>query len=211
MQRIIHQIWVGPYRIPKREQGFMADIQHAHPLHEHRLWTDANLPPMPEAVRATYDMFGRLKDYALQADVLRVHVVYEFGGTYLDLDLENTGGLDALDLDAKAGFFCGHWGDDYTIPNTAFGAEKGNAIIGYLRDRIVPTYNWYGPSWMGDTVKKRYDWPRETDHDLLKSRLESENFRYVRWSVFEAKHFRHHGLYSWAPENKARFEQGLVE
>lgn len=196
--------------MPSREKRFTEQVRFLHPTWEYRFWTDKNLPPMPEAIQRTFDMFGKKRDYAFQADVLRVFVVSEYGGVYLDVDLEPRAGLLALALEDKTGFFCRHGDDDFTIPNTAFGASRGSRVIQHLRADIRPDYDWYGPSWMGDTVKRLYGAPREYSHSLLAAQLQSDNTDYVSWSAFHNKHFYHHALYSWCEENRSKLERGLI-
>lgn len=209
MENTIHQIWVGPHKMPSREQRLVSEVAVRH-AGDHRMWTSDNLPLMPGPVRTVYDVFGRNRDYAHQADVLRVFLIYEYGGTYLDVDMEWKGGLDLERLRSRSGFFCYHNPTDFTIPNTAFGAARGNRIMKYLLDAISPNCWWYGPSWMGDTVKAYFNLGREVPQELVAFNLMMEGMDYERWHTFETTRFLHLSLYSWSPENRDRFEKGLM-
>lgn len=209
MQKILHQIWVGPYEMPDREKFFTNEIRENHPDLEYRLWTNDNLPELPENLKAVYDKFGTQKDYAHQADVLRVFLVKEFGGIYLDVDFKLVNGFDRSLFDYE-GFFCYHGGNDWTMPNGIFGGSKDSKIMNFLFEQITPKTGWYGPSWLGDTVKKYFELERETDHSIVDEKLTSINVKYLPFQTLEREMIRHLALYSWGPENKKKFEEGNI-
>ena len=49
--KIIHQIWVGEYRIPKREKNLIEEVKQKHPDFEHILWTNDNIPTLPPVLK----------------------------------------------------------------------------------------------------------------------------------------------------------------
>ena len=209
MEKIINQIWVGPYSLPDREKRFIEEIKIKHPDYEHKLWTEDL--ELPENISKVYEQFRKQKDYAHMADVLRIFIVNRFGGTYLDVDFKYEGGLQNLNLDDKDGFFCNHGGNDYTMPNGVFGLKKGTEIGKFLEESIgIDKGMWYGPSWLGDKVKEFLGLSRETPHQIVKEKLRKINIDYVMFPEFEKKCFRHHALYSWSPENKKNFENGNI-
>lgn len=211
MEKIIHQIWVGPYEMPAREQSFINELKEMNPTWEHKLWTNDNLPPLPENIQTLFDMFEKQKDYAHQADILRVFLLKEYGGLYMDVDFKCSSGFDNSNFDEFDGFFCYHGGNDYTMPNGVFGSSKGSAMINYLTELVnIKNGGWYGPSWLGDSVKKFFDLHREAPHDLVDQKLKEINFKYILFYELENKHIRHHALYSWSPENKRNFESGNI-
>jgi hypothetical protein len=211
MEKIIHQIWVGPYDLPIREKQFIQELKDMNPTWEHKLWTNANLPPLPVNIQVLFDQFEKQKDYAHQADILRVFLLREYGGLYMDVDFKCSVGFDSSDFHKADGFFCYHGGNDYTMPNGVFGSTKGSSIINYLTDLIDATRGgWYGPSWLGDSVKSYFNLDREAPHRIVEEKLNSINFKYVLFYELEAKHIRHHALYSWSPENKRNFENGNI-
>jgi mannosyltransferase OCH1-like enzyme len=211
MEKIIHQIWVGPYDIPVREKSFIENLKNMNPTWEHKLWTNDNLPNLPDNIQEMYDVFERQKDYAHQADILRVFLLKEYGGLYMDVDFKCSEGFDSSKLDEFDGFFCYHGGNDYTMPNGVFGSVKNSPIINYLTDLIdYKSGGWYGPSWLGDSVKKFFNLEREVSHELVENKLKEINFQYILFYELERKHIRHHALYSWSPENKKNFETGNI-
>ncbi len=77
--RILHQIWLGPKRMP---DTWLQSWKDMHPHWEYMLWTDDNLPSL-----INQDQFNRSKSYNQKSDILRYEILYQFGGVYLDADL----------------------------------------------------------------------------------------------------------------------------
>jgi len=38
--KTIHQIWVGDFKIPLREQSLIEKLKESHPDYDHIFWTD---------------------------------------------------------------------------------------------------------------------------------------------------------------------------
>ena len=83
--KIFHHIWVGPNKIPEKSIGFIAKIKELHPEYTFMLWTDKDL---------TIENFSNLeyihkaKRYAQKSDIMRLEILYKYGGIYLDTDFE---------------------------------------------------------------------------------------------------------------------------
>lgn len=210
MEKIIHQIWVGPYEIPDREKKYIRSIQEHHKDLEYIFWTNDNLPKLPDKVEELFKIFELQKDYAHQADILRIFLIEQYGGVYLDIDFELVNGLD-YSLFNYEGLFCTHGGTDWTMPNGIFGGSRNSDIMKYLVEQIdINKGGWYGPSWLGDTVKKYLGFERETDHNLVDEKLKLLNIKYLPYQTLEREMIRHRSLYSWSPENKRNFESGNI-
>ena len=210
MEKIIHQIWVGPYEMPDRERLFVQMVKDKNKTYEHKLWTNDNIPELPDNLKELYQKFELAEDYAHQADILRIFLIAKYGGIYMDVDFHCVGSLDNTDLSQSNGFFCYHGGNDYTMPNGVFGLSKSAEIAQFLLDSVQPDNGWYGPSWLGDKVKEFLGFNRETDHELVKQGLDNIGIKYIMFPYWETKFFRHHALYSWSPENKANFKNGNI-
>lgn len=211
MEKIIHQIWVGPYEMPDREKEFVRIVREKHPGFAHELWTNSNLPELPEKVKTLFDSFERQKDYAHQADVLRIFLVAKYGGLYLDVDFKCNEGFENTDFFDYSELFCYHGGTDYTMPNGFFGGTKDSPMMKHLLENVdAGKGGWYGPSWLGDTVKSYFGLNRETPHSELIPHLDRSKIKYLLFHELEEKYFRHHALYSWSPENKKNFEEGNI-
>src|SRR3712207_1506593 len=86
-----HQLWLGPDPMPAEFQEFRTTWQRLHPGWEHKLWTDATLPPL-ENQRA----FDLARSAAARSNIARYEIVRRFGGVYIDTDFECKRSLEAL-------------------------------------------------------------------------------------------------------------------
>lgn len=207
MEKIIHQIWVGPYQMPEREMKFSMEIRDKlykyYPDFKYILWTDNNLPHLPDNLKILWRIFGERKDYAFQADILRIYLIYEFGGLYLDIDHEWVHGPRVEDFSYE-GIFLNHGEPDHTIPNQSFGGSRHSPVMTFLFNSISQVNEWYGPSWLGDTVREYYGHKRSTDHSIIYAKLHNDRVLYDDYNAFQ-DYFRHIPLYSWSQENKQMF------
>jgi len=210
MEKIIHQIWIGPYEMPEREKRFVSKVKEKNKSYKHILWTNDNLPEFPDNLKELYATFEKAEDYVHQADILRIFLIAEYGGIYMDVDFDCVGSIDNTDISNSNGFFCYHGGDDYTMPNGVFGVAKSSEMAKFLFSKVQPENQWYGPSWLGDTVKEFLGYERETSHELVKSELAKIGIKYLTFNLWESRFFKHHALYSWSPENKANFKNGNI-
>jgi hypothetical protein len=90
--RIFHQIWLGPDPFPKDYVAYRETWRRHHPEWELRLWTEDDLPEglrRPEAAE-------RLRAPAERADILRLELLWRFGGVYADVDIECLRPIDPL-------------------------------------------------------------------------------------------------------------------
>lgn len=205
--KIIHQIWVGDFKLPRREQKLVNEIRDMHPEYEYMFWT---VPPkLPDNVQYWYDKFYSIKNYAFCADLLRIWVVKEFGGFYLDVDFKLVKPLD--DFLNYDGLFLYHNEEDLTIPNNIFGAKKNLDVLNYCIEEIHINYSWYGPSWFGNVVKSSLGFNYETPHAFIKNKMKEKNIEYFVYGIFETNYARHLSLYSWSPEiwNKLNNQEQL--
>lgn len=79
--KIIHQIWIGNQAL--RPQRWIDTWINNHPGWTHRLWTDDNLPSLRNARQ-----FQSMPLLAGKADILRYEILSQFGGVYIDADME---------------------------------------------------------------------------------------------------------------------------
>jgi len=210
MEKIIHQIWIGPYEIPERERYFIESVKNYNKSFDHILWTDENLPELPQNIKILYDTFRNQKDFAHMADVLRIFLIKKYGGLYIDVDFKPLKTFDLFDNNKNSMFVCYHGGNDYTMPNGVFGGEKESEQINFIFNLVDINYGgWYGPSWLGDAVKKYLNLEYETNHEIVKAKCNENNIDYCFFPKFE-EYFKHLALYSWSPENKVKFEKGDI-
>lgn len=194
--KIIHQIWVGDFKIPIRETHLIEQIKEMHPTYEHMMWVEA--PPLPAAMQTWYDKLYAIKNYAFCADLLRMWVVEQYGGFYLDVDFKPISPLDPFLQ--RDGLFCYHSDDDLTIPNGVFAASKGHPILQCCIASINEENGWFGPSWFGETIKACMGINNDTLQEQVKQRMYEQNIEYLPYTTFETEYARHLSLYSWSPE-----------
>lgn len=210
MDKIIHQIWIGPYEMPDREKQYVLNVKEMNPTFIHYFWTNDNLPELPINIQTAYDYFMSQRDFSFAVDILRIFFVWKFGGLYIDVDFKPLKTFDCFDENVFNAFVCYHVGNDFTIPNGVLGGNKNSPLIEFLYNKIDLTKNgWYGPSWLGAVVKEYLQLPYEIDHNIVKAKCLENNINYFKFFEFET-YFKHNALYSWSPENKKNFEIGNI-
>lgn len=80
IEKIIHQIWLGPDPAPTK---LLNSWRTLHPGWQYHLWTDNFLPPMPN-LKNHYQF---IKNQAVKADFVRLEALFTYGGLYADADM----------------------------------------------------------------------------------------------------------------------------
>jgi mannosyltransferase OCH1-like enzyme len=209
MEKIIHQIWIGDFKMPLREQALTQKIKLLHPDYEYKLWTDLDIKEelLPENMNEVYHEFYEQKQYVFCADLLRIYLVYKYGGFYLDVDFDVKQPLDKFFVDNK-GYLFHHNDEDFTIPNNLICMEKESPILKYCIEKMNRYCKWYGPSWLGTVVKEFLHLPYETPHNDVKLALEAYNVTFYPYNTFENKYASHLSLYSWEHKTWEKLKNG---
>ena len=120
----IHYCWFG--RNPKPELAIkcIKSWKKYCPDYEIIEWNEDNfdISSCPLYVKIAYDM----KKWAFVTDYVRLKVVYENGGIYLDTDVELLKPLDEL---LKYNLFLACEGISYVATGLGFGAKKGSSVL----------------------------------------------------------------------------------
>jgi inositol phosphorylceramide mannosyltransferase catalytic subunit len=119
---ILHQVWVGPDPFPKEFADYQKTWLRHNPGWELRFWTEENLP---DDVRRP-EVLERLRTPAERSDVLRLDVLWRFGGVYVDTDFECRRPID--DLISDVDFFIADLKPGRTN-NAVIGAVAGHPIL----------------------------------------------------------------------------------
>ncbi len=90
--KIIHQIWIGK-SFPKEFYLFQESCKRLHPDWEYRLWTQDDLYRLQLTNKA---FIKESRNPGEISDLLRYEILYQFGGVYLDCDIECLLALDEL-------------------------------------------------------------------------------------------------------------------
>lgn len=134
--KIIHHIWLGS-KLPDNFKFCLKSCKKHHPDWEHRLWTDVDLKK--------YDW--RFKDILLsknvnpgkKSDILRLEILFKYGGVYLDTDFFCCKPLDKLH--EKVDFYACIIDQSFTLANGVIGCTANNKLIGQCLDKLRPNNN----------------------------------------------------------------------
>ena len=119
----IHYCWFGYGKKTKLVQKCIASWKKYCPDYEIIEWNETNFDVNKNAyTKMCYEQ----KKYAFLTDYIRLIVIAEYGGIYLDTDVELVRNIDKL-LENRA--FFGFETDEYVATGLGFGAEAGNRIV----------------------------------------------------------------------------------
>ena len=121
--KVIHYCWFGGKPLDKLSEKCVASWKRVCPEYEIKLWNESNYDVnrnryMKQAYQAR--KWGFVPDYA------RLDIIYQYGGIYLDTDVEI---LKPLDRFLEDGLFMGMETAGKVALGLGFGAEKGNPIV----------------------------------------------------------------------------------
>ncbi len=125
--RIIHQIWIGS-PLPQEYKAWQKTWKQ-WPGWEYKLWTDKDVEKFNFANR---DLYDDAKTYGQRADILRMEILNQFGGLYVDMDFECIKPEVFAVLNKHYDFYVGLHPMDSTLvgPNNAIiGAVPGHPIL----------------------------------------------------------------------------------
>ncbi len=88
--KILHRVWPGGGTIPDRFEGYWKQWKHLHPKWELHTWTGDGFKLMNRELYEMQDNFGA------KSDILRLEVLYQMGGVYVDTDMEPLRSIQAL-------------------------------------------------------------------------------------------------------------------
>ncbi len=91
--KIIHYCWFGGKPLPAEAKKYIDGWHRLLPDYEIRRWDETNFPL--DYNRYTRQAAG-MKAWAFVSDVCRLHVLKEYGGIYLDTDIELIKTLDPM-------------------------------------------------------------------------------------------------------------------
>lgn len=126
--KIIHYCWCGPNDIPEEDKKRIERWKKICPDYKIMEWNESNYNfhknrYMDEAYKK--EKWGFVPDYA------RFDIIYQYGGIYLDTDVELIKKLDEL---LKNDAFFGFETTEFVASGLGFGAIPQNKIVGKMRD-----------------------------------------------------------------------------
>lgn len=81
--RIVHQIWLGG-KVPEKFYNWM-NSWTGRSGWEYKLWTDQDVTKLH---LHNQDLYDQARCYAEKSDILRLEILYQYGGIYADIDYE---------------------------------------------------------------------------------------------------------------------------
>lgn len=151
--KIIHQIWVGGNPFPEEFARYQKSWTEKNPGWELMFWTEDNLPTDLRRM----EVHERLRVPAERADILRLEVLWRYGGIYTDTDFECVRNIEEHIDDLE--FFVADLKPGRTN-NAVIGAIKGHYILDEALKLMKPrVYSGYdkaaaGPLFFDEMVKK---------------------------------------------------------
>ena len=127
--KIIHYCWFGYNEKPKEIEKCIDSWRKFFPDWEIKEWTEDNFDI--EKYQYAKEAYA-LKKWAFVSDIVRFDVLYEFGGIYLDVDVEFIKPLPKEFLEYTG--FCGFEHTSIIAPGLIFGIEKENALLKEILD-----------------------------------------------------------------------------
>ena len=121
--KVIHYCWLSNDPYPEKIQHCINSWKKILPDYEFVLW-DTKRFPLDKSpwVKEAFEA----KKYAFAADYIRLYALFEYGGIYLDSDVEVLKKFDDL---LTLPYFIGNESFDDRVEVAAFGAEKGTTWI----------------------------------------------------------------------------------
>lgn len=127
--KIIHYCWLSNDPYPSAIQYCIDSWKKRLPDYEFVLW---NFDRFPKGKSKWVDEAFAARKYAFAADYIRLYALYNYGGIYLDSDVEVIKSYDNL---LSLPYFLGMEGTPSGIEAATLGFEKGNKMIGNLLKR----------------------------------------------------------------------------
>lgn len=139
---IIHLIWLGSSIPPQVDAAFQSWEKH-HPNWEIKIWTDKELINFLWSSERSLQAFNQASTWAEKADILRLEVLYKFGGVYSDADVVCLNSFQDLIVQDLAFFSCfelnyvgKHYGEPFFVGSAIMGASKNSYVMKYCLDHL---------------------------------------------------------------------------
>ncbi len=130
----IHYCWFGKQDIPVQSRIWMESWKKFCPDYEIIEWNESNYDIGKNLyIRQAYEK----QKWAFVSDYVRLDVIEQFGGVYLDTDVELLRKIDDL---LKNNAFCGFEQKKYVNFGLGYGAVKHHKLVKRLRDDYEERY-----------------------------------------------------------------------
>ncbi len=136
----LHHVWLGNVKIPEIFNVFQRGWRKLHPLWNYKLWTDTDVTYFEQPYK---DMIYQTNGYSSKSNIVRLYIMYKYGGVYCDMDFEFNRCIDEL-LYTNA--FVGKETHN-SFGNAIFGAEKKCEWVQYQLKKLTEYIGLKPPPW----------------------------------------------------------------
>lgn len=126
--KIIHYCWFGQKEIPAQYRKWMESWKKYCPDYEIIKWNELNY----DIHKCKYmSQAYKMKQWAFVSDYARIEIINQFGGIYLDVDVELKKNIDEMLMNES---FCGFESNEYVNFGLGFGSKKNNPILNGIKE-----------------------------------------------------------------------------
>lgn len=126
--KVIHYCWFGKREIPAQCRKWMESWKHYCSDYEIIEWNEDNYDVHKSRYLSQAYEMGK---WAFVSDYARIDIIHEYGGVYLDTDVELVRNIDKM-LQNDA--FCGFETNKYVAFGLGFGAKRHHSIVSEIKE-----------------------------------------------------------------------------
>lgn len=203
IERNIHQIWIGKNKIPSHIKDWTNEIKEKHPNFTYYFWNDDNLPKLPTTFQKFYDSMPEPTTSSIKSDFLRIFLIFQYGGFYIDADFKiingfNNSKINFDNLDGIISFDNGY--GTSALGCSFFGFAKKHKLLQVLLNNVENNLHWLGPNYWSITFHKYFNYTKNpVERKILENDLKKYNVSFLDMSELETQCFQHIALASWVP------------
>jgi mannosyltransferase OCH1-like enzyme len=119
--RVFHRVWLGDAELPPEQETFGRSWLEIHRGWEMVTWTEANVPSLRNGAQ-----YAGAQHLAQRSALVRLEVLYEYGGVYIDTDYECLRPIEPLL--AGASLVAG-WADARVVNNGFIAASPRHPVL----------------------------------------------------------------------------------
>ena len=163
--KLIHQIWIGPKKIPNYWTNTFSELYiENNKDYKYKIWNNDNYLNELNKYPVLKIIFNEFVSYCCKADILRLIILYEYGGIYIDADsvwLYNKSFDELLEKSKNTNFFVGRTPNEnenskFFLTNGVFGCTKNHLYIkNMIKFLEMSIYNYYTHTYSKKLVIKK--------------------------------------------------------
>ena len=138
--KIIHQIWIGPRKKPDLWMDtWSKDYLSKYSDFKYMLWDNSNFREVLDKYPNILKIFYTEEFWVGKADILRMLILYEYGGIYIDADsvwINEKNLQELIDSTNDTGMFASKPPGMNILTNGVIGCTQYNKYMKFLTDQI---------------------------------------------------------------------------